>query len=50
LVSFVQANTNNIEISQSASGHLSMDCMEMTLLSPVRHHKALEDYKAPSQE
>ncbi|XP_021930924.1 condensin-2 complex subunit H2-like isoform X3 [Zootermopsis nevadensis] len=43
------ANTSNIEISQSTPGHLSMDCMEMTLLSPVRHHEALEDYKAPSQ-
>ncbi|PNF16277.1 hypothetical protein B7P43_G10843 [Cryptotermes secundus] len=43
------ANTYNIEISQSAPGDLTMDCMEMTLLSPVRHHKALEDYEAPSQ-
>jgi len=26
-----------------------MDCMEMTLLSPVRHHETIEDYEAPSQ-
>jgi hypothetical protein len=49
-LSFVQANTHNIEISQAASGDLSMDCMYMTLLSPVRHHEVFQDYEAPSQE
>jgi hypothetical protein len=42
-----KANTYNIEISQSTPGDLSMDCMEMTLLSPVRHHEALKDYESP---
>jgi hypothetical protein len=49
VLSFVQANTHNIEISQEFSGDLPMDCMHMTLLSPVRHHEFLQDYEAPSQ-
>jgi hypothetical protein len=48
-LSFVQANTHNIEISQENPGDLPMDCMHMTLLSPVRHHEVLQDYEAPSQ-
>lgn len=48
-VSFFQANSYNIEISQSSPGDLRMDCMHMTLLSPVRHHQVLQDYEAPSQ-
>ena len=45
----MQANTHNIEISQESPGDLPMDCMHMTLLSPVRHHEVLQDYEAPSQ-
>ncbi|XP_069696291.1 condensin-2 complex subunit H2 [Periplaneta americana] len=43
------ANTYNIEISNTKPGILAMDCMEMTLLTPVRHHEALEEYEPPSE-
>lgn len=49
LASLELANTHNIEISQESHGDLPMDCMHMTLLSPVRHHEVLQDYEAPSQ-
>lgn len=43
------ANTYNIELSEAEPGDLAMDCLELTLLSRVRHHEELEDYSAPSQ-
>ncbi|XP_076040071.1 condensin-2 complex subunit H2-like isoform X2 [Oratosquilla oratoria] len=43
------ANTYNVEISQSEEGEDVMDCMELTLLSRVRHHEELQEYAAPSQ-
>lgn len=45
----VQANTHNIELSESCPGDLAMDCVELTLLSRVRHHEELQEYNAPSQ-
>lgn len=41
------ANTYNLEISQSIEGDFAMDCMELTLLSRVRHHEVMEDQNAP---
>ncbi|XP_042212254.1 condensin-2 complex subunit H2-like isoform X2 [Homarus americanus] len=43
------ANTYNIELSETEPGDLAMDCLELTLLSRVRHHEELEEYAAPSQ-
>ncbi|KAJ9575267.1 hypothetical protein L9F63_025782, partial [Diploptera punctata] len=43
------ANTNNVEIQESKPGHLAMDCMQLKLVSSVRHHEILEDYEAPSE-
>ncbi|PSN32980.1 hypothetical protein C0J52_26158 [Blattella germanica] len=43
------ANTYNVKISKSVPGVLSMDCMQLTLLSSSRHHEALEEYEAPSK-
>ncbi|KAK3881779.1 hypothetical protein Pcinc_013809 [Petrolisthes cinctipes] len=43
------ANTHNIELSESCPGDLAMDCLELTLLSRVRHHEELQEYHAPSQ-
>ncbi|XP_045582218.2 condensin-2 complex subunit H2 [Procambarus clarkii] len=43
------ANTYNIELSESQPGEFAMDCLELTLLSRVRHHEELEEYAAPSQ-
>lgn len=49
LLCIVQANTHNIELSESCPGDLAMDCVELTLLSRVRHHEELQEYNAPSQ-
>jgi hypothetical protein len=49
LASLELANTHNIEISQESPGDMPMDCMHMTLLSPVRHQEVFQDYEAPSQ-
>lgn len=43
------ANTYNIELSESEPGDLAMDCLELTLLTRMRHHEELEGYAAPSQ-
>ncbi|CAL4087925.1 unnamed protein product, partial [Meganyctiphanes norvegica] len=44
------ANTYNIDITESTPGDYAMDCMELTLLSRVRHHEVMEEYAAPSQD
>jgi len=45
----MMANTYNIEITESTPGDYAMDCMDLTILSRVRHHEAMEEYHAPSQ-
>ncbi|XP_064119386.1 condensin-2 complex subunit H2-like [Macrobrachium nipponense] len=43
------ANTYNVQLNDSIPGDFAMDCLELTLLSRVRHHEELEEYAAPSQ-
>ncbi|XP_068242032.1 condensin-2 complex subunit H2-like [Palaemon carinicauda] len=43
------ANTYNVQLDNSIPGDFAMDCLELTLLSRVRHHEELEEYAAPSQ-
>ncbi|KAK7084554.1 hypothetical protein SK128_006287, partial [Halocaridina rubra] len=43
------ANTYNVQLTNTVPDDLAMDCLELTLLSRVRHHEELEEYAAPSQ-
>jgi len=43
LSSLMLANTYNVEIVRTNSEDLSKDCMELKLLSRVRHHEELDD-------
>lgn len=43
-----QANTYNVELSQTTEGDLAMDCLRLRLLTRARHHHELEKGALPS--
>uniref|UniRef100_A0A1B6L672 Condensin-2 complex subunit H2 C-terminal domain-containing protein n=1 Tax=Graphocephala atropunctata TaxID=36148 RepID=A0A1B6L672_9HEMI len=43
LATLVLANQYNVEISETQPGDLNVDCVQLKLLSVVRHHEELDD-------